>query len=160
MRHDSSICDVTHFCATWLTHMWHDSLMCDMICDVTWLVRMWHGLLICSMTHYVTWLIDVWHDSLMCDMTHSYATWLINMWHDSLCDMARSYVTWPIHVCDTLTIIPYTTQTPWWCATRPIHMWHTTHSYMTWLICMWDMTHSCSWDTSDNSTYDSYAAIM
>jgi len=44
------ICDMSHWYATWLIHMWHDSFM-------------W------------TWLIHMWHDSSIGDITHSCGTW-------------------------------------------------------------------------------------
>jgi len=130
---------------TWLTQMWHDSLIRDIAhrymrhdsLKFQHPRRPWH----CpneTPRHLIPG--HVWHDSLICDMTHRYmrhdslifqhprrprpcpndesSTPLITgpMWHTSfVCDMTHSYVTW-------LT-----------------HMWHgsliydTIHSYATWL---------------------------
>jgi len=66
--HDSVICAV---------HMWHASFMC-----VTWLIHMW-----CDMTHGY-----VWHDSAICvtwfsHICCSYVTWLVYA-----CGMMHSYM--------------------------------------------------------------------
>jgi len=60
--HASSPNDVTHWCATWLTHTWRDSL----IRDVTQSYMTWP-------TH-VTGLTHVWHDSFTLDR------WVISNW--------------------------------------------------------------------------------
>jgi len=101
------------------------------------------------------------HDSFICD------TWLIHMWY-----MTESWVMyhiWMSHdsfICDT------------WCITyewvmfmrhfRSVHIRlirrdyvkHDSFIFVTCLNPMCDMTQSCSWDTSNNSTYDYCCTIM
>jgi len=88
VRRDSFICDMTHFCMTWLIPVWHDSFTyvaswCaspfglrheSFICDTTH-VQVWHDSLLyvtCwrAFLFGETWLLQVWHDSSTCAMTH------------------------------------------------------------------------------------------
>jgi len=121
--------------------MWHDSFICVLqcvaeCCSVLQCVAaccllpglvhgMWHDSFIGVGYEWVvcgTWLMCVWDMThlcagltrLICDMTH--------MWYDS-------YVIWLIY--------------------DMTYMWYDsfirdmTHSYGTWLMCAWDMTHVC-----------------
>ena len=148
-RHDSFIC------VTWLIHM----------CDVTHSYK-WHGPFI-----FKTWLLYKWETWLIhtCDMTHSYVwhdsfiqatrpfhvyrhDWFICERHDSF-----TCVTWLMHISDTtlscvrhdsficerhdsFICIDMTHSYVWHdssiCVTRLLYMWET------WLIHMWDMSHS------------------
>jgi len=161
--------DMTHSCVTWLVHVWHDSIVCYMthwfgtqflscgallLLRVTWLIHVWHDSLMCDITHLcVTWLIDVvhdhchvvhcywrvWRDLFMCDMTHSC------VWHDSLmwytaivmwyiatgaCDVTYSCVTWLIYV---------------YYGYGYVMLYDTTLPFVTWRMCISDMTHSYVW---------------
>ena len=103
---------------TWLIHLWHDSLRCDMTSCATWLIHTWHDSFMCT-----TRFIYVRHHSFTRDMTHScviglyrvplthsYATWFIYVWHDAFTrDMTHSCVSCLIGVSLThlyLTCIP------------------------------------------------------
>ena len=89
---------------TWLIHLWHDFLRCDMTpLGATWLIHVQHDsftrdmthscvqhdLFTCNMTHArVTWPMYAWQDSIVCH-------WLIHMWNDSFVyDTTHSRVTW------------------------------------------------------------------
>jgi len=96
---------------TWLIHVWHDSLWCNMInsCS-TWLIHTWHDSFMCT-----TRFIHVQHDSCTRDMTHvcvtglyrvslthSYVIRFIHVWHDAFTrDMTHSCVTCLIGVSQT-----------------------------------------------------------
>jgi len=163
---DSFICvtwlihihDMTRLCATWLTHvcdvtrdshltviyLWHVSFVCHGSCIcVMGLIHMcdgtdsyvWWDSFIC-----VTWLIH------MCDMTHSY------VWHDSfICVM------WLIHMYDVtrelskcvyhLRFMSHMTLFYLWrgsfvWVSRLICMWCVSFRSVTWLIQIYDVTHS------------------
>jgi len=105
-------CSFSH--VTWLTHVGHDALICDMTQSyVTWLMRVWHDSFVCHMTpSCVTRLTHMWHDSILCDMTHSYVTWLIHTWHNAFTwDMTHWRVTWHISIRHDLFICGMTH--PW-----------------------------------------------
>ena len=99
---------------TWLTDVWHNSLI-DMWHDsLTWLFNVTWLIGMCVVTHWY-----VWHDSLMC------VTWLIAMcyvWHDSThWHDSMFYMTWLIDMCDM----------------THGYVWHGWSMYMTWLIDTW-----------------------
>jgi len=117
MWHDSSICDLTHPCVTWLNHVWYDSFVCDT--HLSWSRKNpWHDSFTCDM-------MLVRHDSSICDMTHSHerdmtqscVTWLIYMWHTTVMKSKES-MTWLVHMSNNASICD------------------TTHPYVTWLIYM------------------------
>jgi len=133
------MCVPWHVCVTW--HIWCNLGACDItptrpsfVC-VTWLIHM------SDMTHsHVRHDTDMYHESFICvpwlinicDMTHSH------VWHDSFgCQTWLRYVPWLIHMCLHMSHI--------WCnlsacvkcdfdlficVTWLIHMWDTTHSYV------------------------------
>jgi len=119
MSHDSSICDRTHICATWLTG-WRrliGSLIIIGHFPQKWpifngsfvegdlqlrgsyessppCIHMRHALLVCF---FRRWRFDF--ILRRCDVTHSCVMWPTHMWYDSfICGMTHSYVTWPIHI--------------------------------------------------------------
>jgi len=103
---------------------------------VAWLIHM------CVVTH-----LYVWHDSFLCVM-----------WGIRMCDVAHScddsficaprtpHVAhmapnslhlWLIHMCDMTHFFFKMCDMP------HSYVWHDSFTCVTWLICMWDVTHSC-----------------
>jgi len=87
---------MTHWCATWLIHMWRDWCIC-----ATWLICMCDGMKdsgadgdkVCQHSYVCldSWLIHTWHDS-----------WLIDVRRDSfICDVTHAYVRHDLFVCVT-----------------------------------------------------------
>jgi len=132
------MCDMTHLYAHDMahSHAWHDSFTC-----VTWLIHtrltnqtadtpllLWIRPPLRHQTAHVTWLIHmcdvtrshVWRDSFIC------VTWLIHMWK-------ASYA----HGCHISIIFDVTRLYATWLSIRAV-----THSYVTWLSHMCDMTHA------------------
>jgi len=111
------------------SHVWRDSFIC-----VTWLIHVWQDPFIC-----------LWRD--VCDVTHcetGYGSFICVTWPFYICDRPHLYV---CH--DTFPYVAWL-----------IHAWHDSLICMTWLFCvvsfirvtwlvqMWDLTHSYAWRDS------------
>ena len=156
-----SIWMCAHERGTWLLHsIW----MCDMTHSLH--MKVWHD----SFTPHErgTWLI---HSIWMCDMTPSLHMYV---WHDSFTPYERvTWLLHSIWMCDMTPSLHMNVEQDWrafvtwhnWCTCMSdvthMHTWHdsftprqcgpwlmcwTTHAHVwvTWLICVWDMTQSHS----------------
>ena len=162
--HDIFIC-VTwpiHMCDTILSHVWHDSFICDEACLIhmhdinywyyTTYSYAWHNSFICD----DLWLIH------MCDMNHSYD----DLWHIHLCDMTRSHVTTTddSFICVTCTCVWHESFI-WWLMTC-LFVWHDSfirhNSFIchdSWLIHTCNMHHSCDMTRSYVTTHDAFICV-
>jgi len=120
------MCDMTHW------YVWHDSFICVLMC-VTWLIYM------CPYHSYVRhnsfkkWMNYVAHmnDHVMGGSSYEWVTshmWIIhNEW--VVCKMTHSYVSL-LSICAIRLIHSYVQHCSSTCGTWLIHMWDITHSYV------------------------------
>ena len=108
------ICDMT------LSYMWRDSFIC-----VTWRIHTWHASI------QALSRADVRHDSVICDMSLSYT------WHESFIRDMHPYRRFRELICVTWLSHMWHFPFSGWCA---IWLSNMTHSYVTWLSFICDLT--------------------
>jgi len=138
-------------CVTWLIHMWVNC-MCINYMRRRLDLYVWHDSFVC-----VVWLIhtcdmtDLAHTSMQCKGKPRYYSRRVFVYVYQLChthEWVVSYIWFPPIHTYTYTNSSYI-RDAFLCVTWLIHMWDMTHSYVctsprwcTWLIYMCDMTHS------------------
>ena len=119
------------------SYVWHDSSIC-----VPWLIRM------CAMIHamcaIVSWMLTLIRIINVRDLTQSHPRYV---WHDAFMPhICMSHVT---HMSDHVTRTNESCCTYAWVMSyymTPRYVWHDSFVCATWLIHMYDMTHSYACD--------------